>query len=300
MLPVNRGGPVGAPVRLGPRGNGRIRGLFVIAAMARTGHDRRMPRRSAPRGRPAPTPDRRVVIVVFEGLQSLDLTGPLEVFDGAGRHPAARVHGGYAITVAAAGPGPLRTSSGLTITPDTTARGGPWADRHARGRRRRRGLHRHRAARARRRGPAPRPVGPPRHLGVQRRVPARRSRPARRAAGHHPLGPLRGVRGALPRRHRGARPHLRARRQRRHLRRRHRGDGPGARAGRGRPRARRGADHRPHAGAVPAAPGQPVAVQRAAQCPARRPRRDPRPPALGPRPPGLRLLGRRAGHAAPA
>ena len=79
-----------------------------------------MPPRSTPQARPAPTPDRRVVIVVFEGIQSLDLTGPLEVFDGAGQHPAARVHGGYAITVAAAEPGPLRTSSGLTITPDTT------------------------------------------------------------------------------------------------------------------------------------------------------------------------------------
>ena len=46
------------------------------------------------------------------------------------------------------------------------------------------------------------------------------------------------------------------------------GHGPRARARRGRPRPRRRPGHRPPPGAVPAPPGQPVAVQR----PARRPR----------------------------
>ena len=50
---------------------------------------------------------RRVVIVVFDGVQSLDLTGPLEVFHGAG----------YETVVAAAHRRPITTSSGLTIVP---------------------------------------------------------------------------------------------------------------------------------------------------------------------------------------
>ena len=89
----SRGSRVGAPARLGPRAMAGIVGCSSLPPWPGAGHDRRMPRRSAPRGRPAPTPARRVVIVVFDGLQSLDLTGPLEVFDGAGRHPAARARG---------------------------------------------------------------------------------------------------------------------------------------------------------------------------------------------------------------
>ncbi|MBB2935953.1 transcriptional regulator GlxA family with amidase domain [Amycolatopsis bartoniae] len=62
---------------------------------------------------------RTVLIVLFEGVQSLDLTGPLEVFSYANRfrhrdgRPAA-----YAVTTAAAGGHPVRTSSGLLVTPD--------------------------------------------------------------------------------------------------------------------------------------------------------------------------------------
>jgi len=61
-----------------------------------------------------------VVIVIYPGVQSLDLTGPLEVFAAAQRlieheRPADP---GYAITVASAAGEPLRSSSGLTITPD--------------------------------------------------------------------------------------------------------------------------------------------------------------------------------------
>ena len=79
---------------------------------------------------PPPSP-RRVVIVVFDGLQSLDLTGPLEVFSSASRVAAHRAGApgsgpasasawdpGYEIVTAGVGPGVVRTSSGLRITPD--------------------------------------------------------------------------------------------------------------------------------------------------------------------------------------
>lgn len=50
-----------------------------------------------------------VQIVLFDGVQSLDVTGPLEVFTYA-RH--------YRVTTASAGGVPVRTSSGLRLTPD--------------------------------------------------------------------------------------------------------------------------------------------------------------------------------------
>jgi transcriptional regulator GlxA family with amidase domain len=49
-----------------------------------------------------------VLLVVFDGVQSLDLTGPLEVFSGAG----------HAVSVASPGGAPVRTSSGLALSPD--------------------------------------------------------------------------------------------------------------------------------------------------------------------------------------
>lgn len=57
---------------------------------------------------------RHIVIPVFDGMQSLDLTGPLEVFDGARQLSG----GGYRISVASVGGVPVRTSSRLTIAPD--------------------------------------------------------------------------------------------------------------------------------------------------------------------------------------
>ena len=66
--------------------------------------------------------DRRIVIVLFDGVQSLDVTGPLEVFAGADRYRRARHldQPGYAVTTAGPTPGPIRTSSGLTVVPDST------------------------------------------------------------------------------------------------------------------------------------------------------------------------------------
>ncbi|MFB4280534.1 GlxA family transcriptional regulator [Nonomuraea sp. MTCD27] len=53
---------------------------------------------------------RRVVFVVFEGFQSLDLTGPYEVFQQAGR-----LAGGYACEIVAPSPGLVHAGSGLPV-----------------------------------------------------------------------------------------------------------------------------------------------------------------------------------------
>ncbi|MBO3744593.1 GlxA family transcriptional regulator [Streptosporangiaceae bacterium NEAU-GS5] len=55
----------------------------------------------------------QVLIVLFDGVQSLDVTGPMEVFAGA-----ARLGGPYAVTTAGPGGRPIRTTSGLTLVPD--------------------------------------------------------------------------------------------------------------------------------------------------------------------------------------
>src|ERR1700704_4056939 len=60
---------------------------------------------------------RNVLIVLFDGVQSLAVTGPLEVFSGA--NGCLAVHGdpaAYEITTASIGARTIRTSSGLTIT----------------------------------------------------------------------------------------------------------------------------------------------------------------------------------------
>ncbi|WNM31594.1 GlxA family transcriptional regulator [Streptomyces sp. Li-HN-5-11] len=57
---------------------------------------------------------RTVLAVLFDGVQSLDVTGPLEVFAGAERHTP----GTYRIRTASLDGGPVRTSSGLTLVPD--------------------------------------------------------------------------------------------------------------------------------------------------------------------------------------
>ncbi|GGV04158.1 transcriptional regulator [Kitasatospora herbaricolor] len=59
---------------------------------------------------------RTVLIVLFEGVQSLDVTGPLEVFAGAGA--AAGPAGGYRVRTAGPAGRTVRTSSGLRLLPD--------------------------------------------------------------------------------------------------------------------------------------------------------------------------------------
>jgi len=57
---------------------------------------------------------RTVLVLLFDGVQSLDVTGPVEVFTGA----ETRSAGTYLIRTASLDGAPVRTSSGLTLVPD--------------------------------------------------------------------------------------------------------------------------------------------------------------------------------------
>ncbi|MDN3250725.1 GlxA family transcriptional regulator [Streptomyces mutabilis] len=57
---------------------------------------------------------RTVLVVLFDDVQSLDVTGPVEVFAGAEKHTP----GTYRIRTASLDGAPVRTSSGLTVVPD--------------------------------------------------------------------------------------------------------------------------------------------------------------------------------------
>ena len=60
--------------------------------------------------------DRTVVIVGYPGLQSLDVTGPFEVFAGARRAATALgIDGGYDVRLVASDAGPVTSESGLTL-----------------------------------------------------------------------------------------------------------------------------------------------------------------------------------------
>jgi transcriptional regulator GlxA family with amidase domain len=62
---------------------------------------------------------RQIVILAFPGVQSLDVTGPLEVFAGAERliERSARAERGYRVQILSPDGAPLPTSSGLTFVP---------------------------------------------------------------------------------------------------------------------------------------------------------------------------------------
>ncbi len=66
---------------------------------------------------------RTVLIVLFDGVQALDVTGPLDVFDGANQW-RARHHArdAYQIRTASLGGHMVRTSSGLHLAPDCDLR----------------------------------------------------------------------------------------------------------------------------------------------------------------------------------
>ena len=64
---------------------------------------------------------RTILVVLFDDVQSLDVTGPVEVFAGA----EAQAPGTYRIRTASLDGGPVRTSSGLTVVPDTALADAP-------------------------------------------------------------------------------------------------------------------------------------------------------------------------------
>ncbi|GAA2569989.1 MULTISPECIES: GlxA family transcriptional regulator [Streptomyces] len=64
---------------------------------------------------------RTVLVVLFDGVQSLDVTGPVEVFAGAEKHTP----GTYRLCTASLDGAPVRTSSGLTVVPDRALAGAP-------------------------------------------------------------------------------------------------------------------------------------------------------------------------------
>jgi transcriptional regulator GlxA family with amidase domain len=67
---------------------------------------------------------RTVLAVLFDGLQSLDVTGPVEVFAGAD----VLVPGAYRIRTASLDGAPVRTTSGLTLVPDESLTSAPDPD----------------------------------------------------------------------------------------------------------------------------------------------------------------------------
>ncbi|WP_119294349.1 GlxA family transcriptional regulator [Streptomyces sp. YIM 130001] len=62
------------------------------------------------------SPQGTVVVLLFDAVQSLDVTGPVEVFAGAGH--AVGVPETYQVRTASLDGAPVRTSSGLTLVPD--------------------------------------------------------------------------------------------------------------------------------------------------------------------------------------
>ncbi len=66
---------------------------------------------------------REIVIIGFPGVQSLDVSGPYEVFAGAQQLAAATGRDGYRVRLlASGGPGPLRCESGLTLHAEADVR----------------------------------------------------------------------------------------------------------------------------------------------------------------------------------
>jgi transcriptional regulator GlxA family with amidase domain len=75
------------------------------------------------------TPLREIVLLLYPDFQSLDLTGPLEVFAGAHRLVSARSRRepGYKITLLSRDGEPLSSSSGLRVIPDGSLADAPAA-----------------------------------------------------------------------------------------------------------------------------------------------------------------------------
>jgi transcriptional regulator GlxA family with amidase domain len=69
--------------------------------------------------RRAPSEPRQIAILAYQGVQSLDIAGPLEVFAGAQAliESSGRAERGYEVLILSRDGAPLRTSSGLEIAP---------------------------------------------------------------------------------------------------------------------------------------------------------------------------------------
>ncbi|MFJ7772092.1 DJ-1/PfpI family protein [Streptomyces sp. NPDC097107] len=80
--------------------------------------------RPSPGGRRIDGAHRTVLVVLFDDVQSLDVTGPAEVFAGAEQHTP----GTYRIRTASLDGAPVRTSSGLTDVPDLALAKAPVPD----------------------------------------------------------------------------------------------------------------------------------------------------------------------------
>ena len=212
-------------------------------------------------------PIRRVLVLAVDGAESLDVLGPVEIFEYAEREVPGRV--------------PDRRGRPGHRRPDHDGQR-PAARRRAAARTRRRGTTRSSspAARARAARSGTRRSSTGSRARRAARGARRRSAPGsyllaaaglldgRRATTHWEYcdGPGR----ALPRGRARPGPGVRPRRRRLDLGRRHRRHGPRARAGRRRSRRGGRADGRAAAGRVPQAPRRPVAVQRRAVGPAGR------------------------------
>jgi transcriptional regulator GlxA family with amidase domain len=100
---------------------------YVLADRSGVGDDRGMDSaRSTRTHSPAP---RQIAILVYPGVQSLDFTGPLEVFAGAQRliEQSGRHERGYEVRLFSVDGRPLETSSGLTVTPHASLAAAPAA-----------------------------------------------------------------------------------------------------------------------------------------------------------------------------
>ncbi|WP_457784750.1 GlxA family transcriptional regulator [Streptomyces griseus] len=64
---------------------------------------------------------RSVLVVLFDGVQSLDVSGPMEVFSGASRSPGVS----YDLRTASLDGRPVRSTSGLTLVPDSSLADAP-------------------------------------------------------------------------------------------------------------------------------------------------------------------------------
>jgi transcriptional regulator GlxA family with amidase domain len=107
--------------------DGRKRGKFVLADKPEVGHDQGMDDDRSSRTR-SPVP-RQIAILIYPGVQSLDFTGPLEVFSGAQRliEESGRHERGYAVKLLGLDGRSLQTSSGLTVTPHASLASAPSA-----------------------------------------------------------------------------------------------------------------------------------------------------------------------------